>query len=81
MRMKFTHRLAQMSDIDDITKLMEMATYELQKDFLTEEQLEVVGQFMGMTVWRLSKLSVAEVGVSVKPYMVAVTALAAVARC
>lgn len=37
-----------MSDIDDITKLMEMATYELQKDFLTEEQLEVVGQFMGV---------------------------------
>ena len=45
---KFTHRLAQMSDIDDITKLMEMATFELQKDFLTEEQLEVVGQFMGV---------------------------------
>ena len=39
MTTKFTHRLAQMSDIDDITKLMEMATYELQKDFLTEEFL------------------------------------------
>jgi hypothetical protein len=37
-----------MSDMDDITKLMEMAIYELQKDFLSEEQLEVAGQFMGV---------------------------------
>lgn len=43
-----THRLALMSDIEDIKALMSAAIYELQKDFLSEEQLEVAWQFMGV---------------------------------
>lgn len=48
MKKKFTYRLARMSDIEDIKKLMEAAIFELQKDYLTEEQIEVAYQFMGV---------------------------------
>lgn len=48
MAKKFTHRLAQTEDIEAIKGLMAAAIYELQKDFLNKEQLEVAGQFMGV---------------------------------
>ncbi|MCP5381820.1 MAG: GNAT family N-acetyltransferase [Kordiimonadaceae bacterium] len=48
MTKKFTHRLAQMSDVEDIKALMAAAIYELQKNYLTKEQLEIAGQFMGV---------------------------------
>jgi GNAT superfamily N-acetyltransferase len=48
MATKLTHRLAKNSDIEVIKKLMEVAIYELQKAFLTKEQLEVAAQFMGV---------------------------------
>ncbi len=48
MTSKFTHRLAQTEDIEAIKELMGAAIYELQKDFLNEDQLKVAGQFMGV---------------------------------
>ncbi len=46
--MTFTHRLAQRSDIGAISQLMAAASYELQKNFLTAEQLQAATQFMGV---------------------------------
>lgn len=48
MSENFTHRLATLDDIPVIRGLMDLAIIELQKDFLTEEQLEVAYQFMGI---------------------------------
>ncbi len=48
MSKKFTHRLATMDDIPIIRDLMDRAIYDLQKDFLDKDQLEVAYQFMGI---------------------------------
>lgn len=48
MSNKFTHRQATMDDIPVIRDLMDRAIIELQKAFLTPEQLEVAYQFMGI---------------------------------
>ncbi len=48
MSNKFTHRLATTDDIPIIRDLMDRAIIELQKAFLTDEQLEVAYQFMGI---------------------------------
>ena len=48
MSEKFTHRLATMDDIPVIRDLMDRAIIELQKAFLSKEQLEVAFQFMGI---------------------------------
>jgi GNAT superfamily N-acetyltransferase len=50
----FTHRLAKPGDIEAIRELMAAATFELQKDFLTAEQLQVAGQFMGVDTTLIS---------------------------
>lgn len=44
----FTHRLAKLSDLDDITLLMEAAISELQKGFLTDAEIEASRETMGL---------------------------------
>ncbi|MBL4602387.1 MAG: GNAT family N-acetyltransferase [Emcibacteraceae bacterium] len=48
MSKKFTHRLATMDDAPAIRDVMTKAIYELQKDFLSEEQLKAAPNFMGL---------------------------------
>ena len=48
MNNNFTHRLATKDDIPVIRELMDRAIIELQKDFLSKEQLEVAYQNMGI---------------------------------
>ena len=48
MSKKFTYRNATMDDVDAIRNLMDLAIYELQKDFLDKKQLDASHHFMGI---------------------------------
>ncbi|MBT6031669.1 MAG: GNAT family N-acetyltransferase [Kordiimonadaceae bacterium] len=48
MKKKFTYRIATKDDVDDIRALMDLAIYELQKDFLDEKQLKAAHEHMGI---------------------------------
>ena len=48
MRLKFTHRIATMDDVPAIRALMDLAIYELQKDYLDEKQLDAAHDHMGI---------------------------------
>ncbi|MDG1859243.1 MAG: GNAT family N-acetyltransferase, partial [Emcibacteraceae bacterium] len=48
MKKTFTFRVATMDDEATIRNLMDLAIYELQKDFLDEEQLKVAHEHMGI---------------------------------
>ena len=48
MKKNFTYRVATMDDVDSIRALMDLAIYELQKDYLDKKQLDAAHEHMGI---------------------------------
>src|SRR5262245_15288266 len=46
--LRFTHRLATMDDLESLEQVMDAAIAELQRDFLTPEQIESSRAIMGI---------------------------------